>query len=224
LGQSAEALDSAGKAVELYESLRTLLDNPELRMLWRETASAAYELHPHDDVTRSAQESGLLDFARLRFSRREADLLSSLDPQTLASVDFAATREAAASADVSRARLVHFATHSLMNTAHPELSGLVLSLVDEHGQPRDGFLRLHAIYDLELRADLVVLSACQTAVGKEFRGEGMVALTRGFFAAGAPRVIASHWNVDDRATSELALLLGRLRAARRVALSGVSAP
>jgi len=71
------------------------------------------------------------------------------------------------------------------------------------GRPRDGFLRLHDVYDLKLSADLVVLSACQSALGKEVRGEGMLGLTRGFMYAGAPRVVASLWRVDDRATAEL---------------------
>ena len=79
----------------------------------------------------------------------------------------------------------------------------MLSLVDPSGRPRDGFLRLHEIYNLELPAELVVLSACQTGLGKEIRGEGLVGLTRGFMYAGAKRVVASLWRVDDAATAEL---------------------
>jgi CHAT domain-containing protein len=79
----------------------------------------------------------------------------------------------------------------------------VLSLVDEQGQPQDGFLRLHDIYNLKLPVELVVLSACQTALGKDIKGEGLVGLTRGFMYAGAPRVVASLWKVDDKATAEL---------------------
>jgi CHAT domain-containing protein len=79
----------------------------------------------------------------------------------------------------------------------------MLSLVDEKGKPQDGFLRLHEIFNLKLPADLIVLSACQTALGKEIRGEGLVGLTRGFMYAGASRVTASLWAVDDKATSEL---------------------
>lgn len=100
-------------------------------------------------------------------------------------------------------RILHLATHGLLNTEHPELSGVVLSLVDRRGQTLDGFLRLHEIYNLKLSADLVVLSACQTGLGKEIEGEGLVGLTRGFMYAGAPRVVASLWKVDDRATAEL---------------------
>ena len=91
----------------------------------------------------------------------------------------------------------------MLNSQHPELSGIVLSLVDQHGQPQNGFLRLYEIYGLKLNADLVVLSACQTALGKEIKGEGLIGLTRGFMYAGAPRVVASLWRIDDRATAEL---------------------
>jgi CHAT domain-containing protein len=83
------------------------------------------------------------------------------------------------------------------------LSGVVLSLVDRRGEPQDGFLRLNEIYNLRLNADLVVLSGCQTALGKAISGEGLVGLARGFMYAGAPRVVASLWSVDDRATAEL---------------------
>jgi CHAT domain-containing protein len=90
-----------------------------------------------------------------------------------------------------------------LNSEHPELSGLVLSLVDEQGKPQDGFLGLHDIYNLNLPVDLVVLSACNTALGKEVRGEGLVGIVRGFMYAGAARVIASLWKVEDEATAEL---------------------
>src|SRR5207244_4458004 len=70
-------------------------------------------------------------------------------------------------------------------------------------KPQDGFLRLHEIYNLHLNADLVVLSACQTALGREIEGEGVIGLSRGFFYAGARRVMASLWTVDDRGTAEL---------------------
>jgi CHAT domain-containing protein len=75
-------------------------------------------------------------------------------------------------------------------------------MVDRGGRPQDGFLELHDIYNLKLHADLVVLSGCQTALGQEIRGEGMVGLARGFMYAGAPQVMASLWAVRDRATAE----------------------
>ena len=107
------------------------------------------------------------------------------------------------SGDLGQYRIVHFATHGLINSQHPELSGVVLSLVDEQGRPQDGFLRLHDVYNLKLGADMVVLSACQTALGKEVKGEGLMGLTRGFMYAGAARVVASLWDVKDEATAEL---------------------
>jgi CHAT domain-containing protein len=100
-------------------------------------------------------------------------------------------------------RIIHFATHGFMNNERPQLSGLVLSLVDPNGKPRDGFLRLRDIFNLKLAADLVVLSACQTGLGKDIRGEGIVGLTRGFMYAGSKRVVTSLWNVDDAATAQL---------------------
>ena len=125
----------------------------------------------------------------------------------LQATDFAASLKRALSGELGRFRIVHFATHGLLNTEHPELSGLVFSLFDQRGKPQDGFLRLNEIYNHRLPADLVVLSACQTALGQEVRGEGLVGLTRGYMYAGARRVVASLWRVDDLAT---AAVLGRL--------------
>ena len=149
-------------------------------------------------------ESDLSNLRRLRFSRQEAEEIARFAPDgsKLEAVDFAANRKLATSAELGQYRIVHFATHGLINNEHPELSGVVLSLVDEKGQPQNGFLRLYDLYNLKLSAELVVLSACQTALGKEIKGEGLVGLTRGFMYAGAPRVIASLWQIDDRASAE----------------------
>jgi CHAT domain-containing protein/Tfp pilus assembly protein PilF len=157
------------------------------------------------DAKRSATEAGLADLVRLRFSRQEADEITRLaaDKMKLKAVDFAANRDLATGAGLGQYRIIHFATHGLINNDHPELSGVVLSLVDEQGRPQNGFLRLYDIYNLKLGADLVVLSACQTALGKAVRGEGIVGLTRGFMYAGAARVGASLWQIDDRVTAEL---------------------
>jgi CHAT domain-containing protein len=142
---------------------------------------------------------------RLRFSRSEAEEISRLVPaaSTLKALDFDASRDTVLSPDFGRHRIVHFATHSLLNNQHPELSGVVLSLFDRSGRPQNGFLRLYDIYNLRLSSDLVVLSACQTALGQEIKGEGLIGLTRGFLYAGAPRVVATQWAIDDRATSEV---------------------
>ena len=75
--------------------------------------------------------------------------------------DFQANRKVATSGQLSHYRIIHFATHGLLNSEHPELSGLVLSLVDANGKTQDGFLRMDEIFNLQLPADLVVLSACR---------------------------------------------------------------
>jgi CHAT domain-containing protein/Tfp pilus assembly protein PilF len=143
-------------------------------------------------------------FRRLFFSRREGEAIASLVPAAnrLTAFDFEASRDLAFDGLLAGYRMVHFATHGVLNGDYPALSGLVLSLVDRYGEPREGFLRLHDIYSLELRADLVTLSACETALGREIRGEGLVGLSRGFMYAGAARVVASLWSVQDRATAE----------------------
>ena len=157
------------------------------------------------ELQAAMHRDGTGKFGRLRFSREEADAITSMVPRNAgySALDFSANRTAAQSTTVRNARIVHFATHGIVNPTQPELSGLVLSLVESNGRSQDGFLRLHDIYRLHLSADLVVLSACRSAVGKDFKGEGPMALTRGFLVAGAPRVVATLWDVDDRATAEL---------------------
>ncbi|MBV8858739.1 MAG: CHAT domain-containing protein [Acidobacteria bacterium] len=142
---------------------------------------------------------------RLPASKTEAESIVSLAPSGsgLLAVGFQASRETALSPALGDYRIVHFASHSVFNSEHQELSGIVLSLVDKQGRPQDGFLRLYDIYNLNLSADLVVLSACNTGLGTDFRGEGFVGLTRGFMYAGAGGVLASLWKVDDEATAEL---------------------
>lgn len=123
--------------------------------------------------------------------------------ECLVALDFAASRELLASAELGRYRILHFATHGVVNERHPGLSGLVLSLVDPRARPVDGFLRLHDVEQLDLSAELVVLSGCRTALGRQVRGEGLLSLTRGFLATGAQRVMASLWPVEDRSTAAL---------------------
>ncbi len=160
-------------------------------------------------LSRSVEETGLAGGKwpppRLLGTRREARTILSLVPaqKSKEALDFDASRETATGGDLSQYQIVHFATHGLVNNRHPELSGLVLSLIDKDGHPHNGFLRLDDIYNLRLPAELVVLSACQTGLGKEIRGEGFIGLTRGFMYAGAKRLVTSLWQVDDTATSEL---------------------
>ncbi len=153
------------------------------------------------DRLRSATSS----FLRLPWSRREAEAIAAVVPpgRSLVALDFRASRATALSPELSGYRIVHFATHGIIDTRTPALSGLMLSRVDEHGAPLEGFLGLRDVYNLRLGADLVVLSGCETALGKQVRGEGLVGLTQGFLYAGARRVVASLWRIEDRATAEL---------------------
>jgi CHAT domain-containing protein len=148
---------------------------------------------------------GIGSISSLPESREEADAIMKVVPkgEGMAALGFDASRATVMSPSLSQYRIIHFATHGFADLSHPELSGIVLSLIDAKGQPQDGYLRLHDIYNLNLPADLVVLSACQTGVGKQIRGEGLIALTRGFTYAGAARVVASLWKVDDEATKIL---------------------
>ncbi|MEG4196744.1 CHAT domain-containing protein [Microcoleus sp. Pol12A5] len=155
-------------------------------------------------LNRSSRDNNI-QLSRLKFTRQEAQIIQALVPanSSTESLDFAASRAAATSQNLSQYKIIHFATHGLANSTHPELSGIILSLVDEKGNPLNGFLRLTDIFNLKLAADLVVLSACQTGLGQNIQGEGMVGLTRGFMYAGAQRVVVSLWNVDDEGTATL---------------------
>lgn len=156
-------------------------------------------------MLRAGSERDAQGMSRLPASRQEAERIARLAPggRRLVALDFNASRDLVTSGVLSRYRYLHFATHGLLNSQTPELSGLVFSLVDEKGQPQKGVLRLNDIYNLRLAADLVVLSACRTGLGKEVRGEGAIGLPRGFMYAGVQRVISSLWAVDDVATAEL---------------------
>jgi CHAT domain-containing protein/Tfp pilus assembly protein PilF len=162
-----------------------------------------------EHLSRSAADVGLMangvPLSRLPFTRREAEAIFAVTPsgEAMKALDFKASRETATSPELSKYRMVHFATHGLLDSEHPELSGLVLSLVNEQGKRQNGFLELQDIYNLNLPAELVVLSACETGLGKQIQGEGLIGLTRGFMYAGASRVVASLWKVDDIATAEL---------------------
>jgi CHAT domain-containing protein/Tfp pilus assembly protein PilF len=199
---------SAGRAVAVLADPVFDRQDPRLKGRGAAAVPAAASSLPAD-ITRSARAAGLTDdrgtLARLPFTRDEADAIMALVPggRGTRAVDFSASRQTMLSAPWGRARIVHIATHGLLDAERPELSGLVLSLVDQEGRPQDGFLRLHEVYNLDWSADLVVLSACQTALGKEIKGEGLVGLTRGFMYGGAPRVVASLWNVNDSATAQL---------------------
>src|SRR5262245_10723066 len=164
-------------------------------------------------------------FPRLTSTGWEAEQIARPAPadQVFKAISFDANRQLATSGKLSDYRIIHFASHSFINAAHPDLSGIVLSLVDRSGQEQDGFLRLHEIYTLKLSADLVALGGCRTGLGREIKGEGLMSLTRGFMYAGAPRVIVSAWEVQDRPSATLMVkfyryLLGPKRLSAAAAL------
>lgn len=148
---------------------------------------------------------GQLTIPRLPFTRWEADQILAVAPResSMKVLDFRANRSLATSDELSKYRYVHFATHGYLDPTRAGLSAIVLSMVDEQGKPQDGFLRTHDIYNLKLPAELVVLSACETGLGKDVTGEGLDGLTRAFMYAGARRLVVSLWNVNDKATAAL---------------------
>ncbi len=162
-----------------------------------------------------------LELQRLPATSHEAEALAALVPaeQRLIASGFEANRDSVLGVPLEHYRYVHFATHGLIDARYPGLSALALSQFDEQGAERNGFLRLHDIYNLHLAADVAVLSACETALGRDIRGEGFVGLTQGFMYAGARSVVASLWQAPDRAAAELMtrfyrhLLQGELRPA-----------
>ena len=173
------------------------------------TAPVRGESIDRRQLVKAAKDTGVasdgLNVPRLPGTRKEAEQIVAMVPSSDArlALDFAASRDTATSAELGQYRYVHFSTHGLLNSVHPELSGLVLSLVNERGEPQDGFLRAHEIFNLKLSPEVTVLSACQTGMGNNIRGEGLVSLTRGFMYAGAPRVVVSLWGVSDLGTTEL---------------------
>ena len=142
---------------------------------------------------------------RLPFSRREAETIVALVPheKNLVVYGFDATVRMAQSPELGQYQYIHMAVHGCIDKDHPELSGVAFSLIDRTGHSQDGILRLHQIYNLKLNADLIVLSGCETGLGKDIKGEGLVGLTQGFMYAGSPRVVVSLWSVNDMAAAEL---------------------
>lgn len=142
---------------------------------------------------------------RLPATRREGKAIAAKARHynTFIGLDFDANLKNALSPKLSHFRILHFATHGLLDTKHPELSGLVFSLVDKEGRDIDGYLQTQEVSELNLQADLVVLSACNSGLGKEVSGEGTMGLTRAFLHAGVPHVLSTLWSIEDEATREL---------------------
>jgi CHAT domain-containing protein/predicted negative regulator of RcsB-dependent stress response len=161
---------------------------------------------PSRELTRALRDlQGAQWIPNLPGSRNEAIAIQQITgpARTRLVMGYDANRESIMSSSIARQRIIHFATHGVMDTRHPEMSGLVLSMFNKRGEPQDGYLRLSDIYNLKLSADLVVLSSCESALGKDLGSEGIIGLPRAFLYAGARSVIASLWKVDDEATVPL---------------------
>lgn len=196
----ADSRSRADKTMAVFADPVVEPTDPRLRGVGQLTAAA------------SSASSGLIarssigtDLVRLPATAREADVIAALvpDERLFVARGFDASRESVLAAELGQYRYIHFATHGLVDSRYPGLSALALSQFDSRGAPQEGFLRLHDIYNLRLNADLVVLSACETALGRDIRGEGLIGMTQGFMYAGARSVVASLWQVPDRATAEL---------------------
>ncbi len=147
----------------------------------------------------------LNNLPRLAASKDESETITNIVGASEADnyAGFAATRENLLNVKAENYKILHFATHGLTDEKRPELSGIVLSRFDEKGVKLDEFFRIQDIYGLNLNADLVVLSACETGIGKEVKGEGLISLNNAFLQTGAKSVMASLWKVEDGATLEL---------------------
>ncbi|NJR16330.1 MAG: CHAT domain-containing protein [Calothrix sp. CSU_2_0] len=177
--------------------------NPEVRQLATDMSPLEKQQRSQIETLVRSQNQG--NFTRLLGTVAEAKGILELIPtiSTMQAIGFDANFNSATSNTLDQFRILHFATHGFVNYEKPELSGIVLSLVNQKGDSIPGFLRLEDIWNTKYPAELIVLSACETGLGKDVSGEGLVGLTRGLMYAGAERVVVSLWNVNDEGTSVL---------------------
>lgn len=177
---------------------------PSLSTFLGQRRGPGLRTHPPERGVALFADPAYADHGPLPGARSEAEAISTLaGSDALLALDVAASRRAVLGTDLVPFEILHFATHAEVDTEQAEGSSLVLAQVDAHGRRLDGHLGLDEIRQLDLRARLVVLSACRTALGPPLPGEGLLSLARGFLAAGASSVMASLWSPRDNATSEL---------------------
>jgi CHAT domain-containing protein len=208
------AASSAGKSMLLVADPVFSADDPrakggaatsssgETRGLGLGLEAAVNDVDAKGDASSSA---GGLRLARLAGTRTEADEISAIaktgGAQADLWTDLNASEDNVKARELTSYRYLHVATHGLLDAERPQFTGVVLSLVGN--KSNDGFLRTDEIFNLKLGSPLVMLSACETGLGKEKRGEGVIGLTRAFMYAGAPTVGVSLWSVADKSTAEL---------------------
>ncbi len=212
LRQELENRKPAPKLLAVFADPVFAADDPRVKLKTKAAAKPAAlvtaensRILEHLSEDGSAITAARMMIPRLPYTRQEAEHILQVAPKgdNFEALDFQASLTSATNPELAQYRYLHFATHGYLDSEHPQLSAIVLSLVDQQGKPVPGFLRASDIYNLKLPADLIVLSACQTGLGKEIRGEGIVGLTRGFMYAGAARVDVSLWSVNDKATEQL---------------------
>ncbi len=154
--------------------------------------------------TEGEDSSGLQEFPRLFASRFEANLINRMGKEDVdLFLDFDASVETFERLDFRNYSIIHLATHAVIDDRNPESSSIVLSRIGKEGQRVRNSIRLSDLERFEFNADLVYLSACQTGLGKQVRGEGFMSLGQSFYASGARSVIFTGWKIDDRVTAEL---------------------
>ncbi|MCD9188841.1 MAG: CHAT domain-containing protein [Pyrinomonadaceae bacterium] len=207
---SAQTLLTLEKSRRAYETPKNLLIFSDPIFTAGDARFPAFARVPDSNIETAQKENfryvrSLNSLQRLRGSKTESDSILEIvgSSKTDSFSGFDASREQLLKTNVGNYKIIHFATHGLTDENRPELSGIVLSRFDEKGQKRDEFFRMHDIYGLTLNADLVVLSACETGVGKEVKGDGLMSLNNAFLQTGAKTVMASLWKVEDTATLEL---------------------
>ncbi|MFT4605442.1 MAG: CHAT domain-containing protein/tetratricopeptide (TPR) repeat protein [Rhodothermales bacterium] len=212
-----EALVTESGLDSTYSDLAYLIDR--VAVSYAPSASVLLQLRGRDRAAGAKDRKQLLAFgdpefrtesslARLPWSGEEVRVISDLfeSDQTDVFLAGAATEQSAKRAlDLSGYRYVHFATHGLINEGRPDFSGLALAA--DGAEDEDGFLQAAEVFNLHIDADLVILSACETGLGRLVRGEGLVGLTRAFMYAGTPSMVVSLWSVADQSTADL---MGRL--------------
>lgn len=145
------------------------------------------------------------NFAQLPEAENEVHQLETLYSKQRSAIFIgSAARETEFKAKAGGFRVIHLATHGILNDATPMYSQIVLSQ-EANGATEDGLLEAWEILPLNLQADLAVLSACETARGRVSEGEGMIGLSWALFVAGVPTTVVSQWKVDSASTSALML-------------------
>jgi CHAT domain-containing protein len=180
-------------------------DDPRIRAAVHRPATSSYiRLAGDTPLTRSARDQ--ISLQRLPSTSVEAREIIDLvdDPsETLVLIGPEASRARVTTAHLDVYRILHFATHAMADSEDPALATLALSRWDGAGNPVDGSLRLYDITQFQLNADLVVLSGCDTSLGRDIAGEGPIGFSQAFLRAGAKSVVSTLWQVPDTSTASL---------------------